>query len=183
MREQIDRYIGDQPPAKSAELRDLHRRILAISPDAKLWFLDGRNDDGKVVSNPNIGYGSETLSYATGDTRAFYKIGLSANTSGISVYVMGLKDKRYLLETYGSRLGKAKISGYCIRFKSVKDVDLGVLEEVVADAMGPGSAGASLVMGSPDALNVLRSSQPPQQGDQRRTLFFIQRPKRFVRDL
>ena len=90
VREEIDRYIGDQSPAKSEELRDLHRRILAISPDAKLWFLDGRNDAGKVVSNPNIGYGSETISYATGDSRAFYKIGLSANASGISVYVMGL---------------------------------------------------------------------------------------------
>jgi len=142
VRDQIDRYIGDQSPAKSAELRDLHRRILEISPDAKLWFLDGRNEDGKVVSNPNIGYGSETLSYAAGGSRAFYKIGLSANTSGLSVYVMGLKDKKYLSETYGSRLGKAKITGYCIRFKSVKDVDLGVLEDVIAAAMGPGSAGA-----------------------------------------
>ena len=141
--EQIDRYIADQSPAKREELRDLHRRILAISPDAKLWFLDGRNDAGKIVSNPNIGYGSETLSYASGDSRAFYKIGLSANTSGISVYVMGLKDKTYLAEAYGPRLGKAKITGYCIRFKSVKDVDLGVLEEVVADALRPRSAGVS----------------------------------------
>jgi hypothetical protein len=141
--EQIDRYIGDQSPAKSEELRDLHRRILEISPDAKLWFLDGRNDDGKVVSNPNIGYGSETLSYAAGHSRAFYKIGLSANTSGVSVYVMGLKDKQHLSKTYGSRLGKAKITGYCIRFKSVKEVDLGVLEEIVADALGAGSAAAT----------------------------------------
>ena len=142
VREQIDKYIGDQSPAKSEELRDLHRRILEISPDAKLWFLDGRNDDGKVVSNPNIGYGSETLSYATGASRAFYKIGLSANTHGLSVYIMGLKDKTYLSQTYGSRLGKAKITGYCIRFKSVEDVDLAVLEEVVADALGRESAGA-----------------------------------------
>jgi len=142
VREQIDRYIDDQSPAKSEEMRDLHRRILEISPDAKLWFLDGRNDSGKVVSNPNIGYGSETLSYATGDSRAFYKVGLSANTSGLSVYVMGLKDKKYLSETYGSRLGKAKVTGYCITFKSIKDLDLSVLEEVVADAMGPRSAGA-----------------------------------------
>lgn len=141
--EQIDRYIADQSPEKSADLRDLHRRILTISPDAKLWFLDGRNEDGKVVSNPNIGYGSATLDYAGGDSREFYKIGLSANTSGLSVYVMGLKDKRYLIETYGSRLGKAKVTGYCIRFKSVRDVDLGVLEEIIADAMGPASAGAS----------------------------------------
>ena len=135
VREQIDRYISDQSPAKSGELRDLHRRILEISPDAELWFLDGRNDDGKVVSNPNIGYGSETLSYASGDSRAFYKIGLSANTAGLSVYVMGLKDKTYLSQTYGARLGKAKITGYCIRFKSAKDVDLDVLEAVFADAL------------------------------------------------
>jgi hypothetical protein len=143
VREQIDSYIDTQSPAKSAELRDLHRRILAISPDAELWFLDGRDADGKVVSNPNIGYGSETLSYAAGNSRAFYKIGLSANTSGLSVYVMGLKDKTYLSETYGSRLGKAKITGYCIRFRSVKDVNLGVLEAVVADALGQAAADAS----------------------------------------
>src|ERR1700733_10089382 len=137
--EQIDRYIGDQSAAKSEELRDLHRRILEISPGAMLWFLDGRNGDGKVVSTPNIGYGSETISYANGDSRAFYKIGLSANTSGISVYVIGLKDKKYLSDTYGSRLGKAKITGYCIKFKSVKDVNLDVLEEIVANALGPES--------------------------------------------
>jgi hypothetical protein len=141
VREQIDGYIGAQSPAKSEELRDLHRRILAISPDAQLWFLDGRDDSGKVVSNPNIGYGSQTLSYADGNSRAFYKIGLSANTSGLSVYVMGLKDKTYLSETYGARLGKAKVTGYCISFRSVKDLDLGVLEEVVAVALGPRAAG------------------------------------------
>jgi uncharacterized protein YdhG (YjbR/CyaY superfamily) len=133
--EQIDRYIGDQSPAKREELRDLHRRILVIAPNAQLWFLDGRDAAGKVVSNPNIGYGSATLGYANGDSRAFYKLGLSANTAGISVYVMGLEDKTYLAQTYGPRLGKAKVTGYCIRFRSAKDVDLGVLEEVVADAL------------------------------------------------
>lgn len=143
VREQIDRYIDAQSPAKRADLRDLHRRILAISPDTELWFLDGRNDDGKVVSNPNIGYGSQTLGYANGASRAFYRIGLSATTSGLSVYVMGLADKTYLRETYGTRLGKAKVTGYCISFRSVRDVDLAVLEEILADALGRRSAGAS----------------------------------------
>jgi len=140
--DQIDRFLADLAPAKREELRDLHRRILEISPAAKLWFLDGRNEDGKVVSNPSIGYGSETISYANGDSREFYKIGLSANGAGISVYVMGLKDKRYLAETYGSRLGKAKVTGYCIKFRTVRDVDLGVLEDVVADVMGAGVVGS-----------------------------------------
>jgi len=137
VREQIDGYIDGQSQAKREELRDLHRRIQAISPDAELWFLDGRNAEGKVVSNPNIGYGAATLRYADGDTRDFYKIGLSANTSGLSLYIMGLEDKTYLSKTYGARLGKAKVTGYCISFRSVKDVDLDVLEEVVADALKP----------------------------------------------
>ena len=50
----------------------------------------------KSVSNPNIGYGSYTIKYADGTTREFYQIGLSANTTGISVYIMGIKDKTYL---------------------------------------------------------------------------------------
>jgi len=135
VQEQIDGYIDAQSPAKSAELRDLHRRILAIAPDAKLWWLDGRDETGKVVTNPNIGYGAATLDYADGSARPFYKLGLSANTAGISVYVMGLKDKTYLAQTYGPRLGKAKVTGYCIKFRSVKDVDLTVFEELVADAL------------------------------------------------
>ena len=49
---------------------------------------------------------------------------------------MGLKDKTYLAQTYGARLGKAKITGYCIKFRSVKDLDLAVFEELVADALG-----------------------------------------------
>ncbi|PIB94044.1 DUF1801 domain-containing protein [Caulobacter sp. FWC2] len=136
VREQIDRYIEAQPPAKRAELRDLDQRILTIAPAAQLWFLDGRDETGKVVTNPNIGYGAETLSYADGGSRPFYKLGLSANTAGLSVYVMGLKDKTYLSQTYGARLGKAKVTGYCIKFRSVKDVDLAVFEELVADALG-----------------------------------------------
>jgi hypothetical protein len=140
VREQIDRHIGDQLPAKRQELQDLHRRILKIAPDAQLWFLDGRDDTGKIVSNPNMGYGTQTLGYADGSSKAFYKLGLSANTSGLSVYVMGLKDKAFLSETYGDRLGKAKVTGYCIRFRSLKDVDVGVLDEVFADALDAAAA-------------------------------------------
>lgn len=134
--EQIERYIRGQSPAKAEELRTLHRRILEIAPGVRLWFLDGRNEDGKVVSNPNIGYGAETLAYADGGSRPFYKIGLSANTSGLSLYVMGLKDRKFLSETYGARLGKARITGYCIRFRSLRDLDPGVLDELVREALG-----------------------------------------------
>jgi len=129
--QQIDAYIAGQPDAKSADLLDLHRLILRIAPDAMLWFLDGRDENGKIVANPNIGYGFQTIRYAGGKTRDFYRIGLSANTSGISIYVIGLDDKTLLARTFGGRLGKAGITGYCIRFRGLKDLDPAVLEDLL----------------------------------------------------
>jgi hypothetical protein len=86
---------------------------------------------GKVVSNPNIGYGEYTMKYADGGTQLFYQIGLSANTTGISIYIMGIKDKQYLAQTIGEKIGKASISGYCIKFKTIKKIDLSVLESAI----------------------------------------------------
>jgi hypothetical protein len=130
---QIDQYISEQPQPKAEELQDLHRIVLRISPNCKLWFLDGRDRENRVVSNPNIGYGSKTMKYANGETREFYQVGLSANTTGISLYVMGIEDRKHLSNTYGGRLGKASITGYCIRFKSTKDIEIPVFEEIVAN--------------------------------------------------
>jgi hypothetical protein len=124
---QIDEYIDSQPEPKRGDMLELHRRILKIKPKCKLWFLDGKNEEGKVVSNPNIGYGAYTMKYADGSTREFYRVGLSANTAGISVYIMGIDDKNYLRETYAIDLGKANVTGYCIRFKALKDINVETL--------------------------------------------------------
>lgn len=129
--EQIKAYIAHQPEPKRNELEALDQRIRLISPDSRLWFLDGTDDTGKVVTNPNIGYGKQDIKYAGGTTREFYQIGLSANTTGISVYIIGLEDKKYLPNTYGKRLGKASVTGYCIKFKTLKDINLEVLEEAI----------------------------------------------------
>lgn len=108
-------------------MQALHERILQVSPRCQLWFNDGKNSEGKVVANPNIGYGFYTIKYADGSTKDCYRIGLSANTTGISVYILGLADKTYLANTYGKTLGKASVTGYCIKFKTIKDIDLEVL--------------------------------------------------------
>lgn len=125
--EQIEGYIASQTGAKRSDLSSLHTLTLQSSPGVQLWFLDGKNEEGKVVSNPNIGYGLYTIKYADGSTRDFYQVGLSANTAGISVYILGLADKAYLAKTFGEKLGKATITGYCIKFKSLEDVNIDVL--------------------------------------------------------
>jgi hypothetical protein len=129
--EQIEVYIAAQSEPKRSEMRELHRRILSDSPGCRLWFLDGKDDRGKVVSNPNIGYGFQTLNYAKGKSREFYQIGLSANTTGISIYIIGIEDKNYLSRMYGGKIGKASVTGYCIKFKTLRDLKADVLEGVI----------------------------------------------------
>jgi hypothetical protein len=127
VQEQIKEYISSQSEPKRSDMQELHRFILQVLPGCKLWFLDGKNSENKIVSNPNVGYGSYTIKYANGTTREFYQIGMSANTTGISIYILGIEDKTYLAQTYGKTLGKASISGYCIKFKTLKDININIL--------------------------------------------------------
>ena len=131
IKEQIDNYIAGQPEPKRSDLQALHTHILKVLPKSKLWFLDGKDSSGKIVSNPNIGYGSYTIKYADGKTKEFYQIGLSANTTGISIYILGIKDKTYLAQTYGKDLGKASVTGYCIKFKKLKDINTDTLAAAI----------------------------------------------------
>lgn len=135
IKEKIKKYIESQTEPKQADINALHQLILLALPKCKLWFLDGKDDKGKIVSNPNIGYGLQTIKYADGKTKAFYQIGISANTTGISVYIMGIEDKKYLPETYGKTIGKASVTGYCIKFKRLQDIDINTLETAIKDGV------------------------------------------------
>ena len=140
VQQDIDAYIASQPDTKQSDMQELHRSMLKLMPNARLWFLDGKDEKGKVVSNPNIGYGVRTIQYADGKTKEFYQIGISGNTTGISVYIMGIDDKKYLPEAYAKQLGKASVTGYCIKFKALKDIDVDVLYNAIQDGVAQTSA-------------------------------------------
>src|SRR5579864_6709750 len=72
-----------------------------------------------------------TIKYANGKTKEFYQIGISANTTGISVYIMGVNDKKYLAQTFGRELGKASVTGYCIKFTTITDIKIDVLKAAI----------------------------------------------------
>lgn len=131
VQEQIAKYITSQPEPKRSDMQELHRIIIQLMPACKLWFLDGKNSDNKTVSNPNIGYGFHTMKYADGTTREFYQVGISANKTGISVYILGISDKAYLAQTFGEKLGKASVTGYCIKFRALKDINIDVLQAAI----------------------------------------------------
>ena len=133
--EQIKTYIASQPEPKRSEMQALHQLTLQAIPACQLWFNQGKNSEGKTVANPNIGYGSYVIKYADGTTREFYQIGLSANKTGISVYILGLEDKTYLIKTFRQSIGKASVTGYCIKFKTLSDIDIDVLEAAIRDGV------------------------------------------------
>jgi hypothetical protein len=131
IQEQIKKYIASQPEPKRSDMQELHRLTLQVSPKCKLWFSDGKDSKGRTVSNPTIGYGFHSMKYADGKSKDFFQIGVSGNKTGISVYILGLKDKKYLANTYGKKLGKASVTGYCIRFKALKDINIDTLEAAI----------------------------------------------------
>ena len=131
VQEQIKKYITSQPEPKRSDMQELHMLTLQVLPGCKLWFDDGKNGANQTISNPTIGYGFHTMKYANGKSREFFQIGMSANQTGISIYILGIKDKTYLTQTYGKELGKASVTGYCIRFKTLKDINIDILEAAI----------------------------------------------------
>ncbi len=132
---QIADYIATQPERKRTDMLVLHGIIQALIPQGRLWFLDGKDENGRTISNPNIGYGSQTMAYADGSSRTFYQIGMSANTTGISVYIMGLQEKTHLVETYSQSIGKATVTGYCIKFRTLSNINVDVLRAAMHDGI------------------------------------------------
>ena len=137
---QIEKYLASIPEPRQGDMRTLHAAILGMNPGCRTWFLDGKDESGKVVSNPNIGFGTLDKKYADGTSREFYRVGISANTAGLSVYLMGFDDRNYLKQKYAGAIGKANVTGYCIKFKGLKDIDLGTLKAAIQDGMGQAGA-------------------------------------------
>jgi hypothetical protein len=143
VQEQIKKYIAGQPEPKRRDMQQLHRLTLQVSPECKLWFSDGKDGKGHTVSNPTIGYGFHKIEYANGKSGESFQIGVSGNKTGISLYILGLKDKKYLAKTYGKQLGKASVTGYCIRFKALKDLNIDTLEAAIRDGLAAQNEKAS----------------------------------------
>lgn len=143
VQEQISEYLTTQPEQKRAEMEQLNQLIREAMPNCKLWYDTGIDANNKVVTNPSIGYGQYTIKYADGKTRDFFQIGMSAHTTGISIYVMGIKDKTYLPQTYGKEIGKANVTGYCIKFKKLADINVDVLITAIKDGVKITTSGSS----------------------------------------
>ena len=127
----IQDYLNSLTDAKKSDLTTIHDLVLSLHPHIELSFDSGKNSENITVSNPSIGYGTYMHRYANGDIKPMYALGISANTSGISIYCLNLKDRNILKDQFGPSIGKAKITGYCINFKTLNDLNFETLKDVI----------------------------------------------------
>ncbi|MDA4844824.1 DUF1801 domain-containing protein [Hoeflea poritis] len=117
----VDAFLaGIEDEAKRADsqvLMDMMNRV--TGRDAVMW--------GSSI----IGFGTYTYTYADGRSAQWMVTGFSPRKTALTVYVMpgfSAYDRQL------SRLGRYKTGKSCLYIKRLSDVDLDVLEAIVADA-------------------------------------------------
>jgi hypothetical protein len=112
--------LPDQRRREEAALIDaLHRRVTGHEP--KLW--------GPSI----IGYGSYIYKYDSGREGVWARAGFSPRKAAMTVYLMGnYHDRQVEVDDLFARLGKHKTGKSCLYINKLADVDLAVLERLVA---------------------------------------------------
>ena len=105
--------------AAAAVIDAIHRRVTGHEP--KLW--------GPSI----IGYGSYNYKYDSGREGTMCRGGFSPRKAAMTVYLMGnYCNHQARADALFARLGKHKTGKSCLYINKLADVDLAVLEELVA---------------------------------------------------
>ena len=116
-------YLAALDEPRKSELKILHALIRKSAAGLKPCIRSGM-----------LGYGPYHYVYASGREGDSARIGLASQKNYISLYVSCTPDGKYLAESYARKLPRASIGKSCIRFRSLRDVDLDVIEELIRKA-------------------------------------------------
>ncbi len=104
---------------EAAAIDALHRRVTGLEP--KMW--------GPSI----IGYGSYDYKYDSGREGTMCRGGFSPRKAAMTLYLMGnYCDRQAEVDDLFARLGKHTTGKSCLYIKKLADVDLEVLERLVA---------------------------------------------------
>lgn len=119
-----EEYIEMVDEPKRSELLQLHNLISKSMPNQEQWIVSGILGFGKFHYKGK----------SKGCEGEWFRVGLAANKTGMSIYMcVGDKDG-YLPEQAKDRIGKATVGRSCIRFKKLSDINLPVVEELLIRA-------------------------------------------------
>ena len=128
----VDDHLASLPDGVRADMQLLDAQITAKTKDASRGLFEGKfwgGSDQKI-----IGYGKFRYTNSSGKKVEWFMVGLAAQKNYISMYVNAVDDDGYVVAKYKDRLGKVKTGSASISFKTVDDIDLDVLMELVSTA-------------------------------------------------
>ena len=116
-------FIAALPDARrreeAATIDAMHRRVTGLEP--RMW--------GSSI----IGYGSYDYVYDSGHSGTMCRAGFSPRKAAITLYLMGnYCDRQNEADALFAKLGKHKTGKSCLYINKLADVDLDVLEQIVA---------------------------------------------------
>jgi hypothetical protein len=125
----VDDHLASLPDDVRDDIVLLDSQIVKSMPLASRVLFEGKlwgGSDQKI-----IGYGEFRYTNSSGKAVVWFMVGLAAQKNYISMYVNAVDNDGYLLTKYKDSLGKVKTGSASISFKTVDDVDLGLLMELV----------------------------------------------------
>lgn len=125
-----EEYISAIPEPRRQEVAALHDLIQKTTPSLTPHILSGM-----------IGYGTYRYRYASGREGDWSLIALANQKNYISLYICSIENGKYIAEEYKDKLPKASIGKSCIRFKTLKDIDLTLLTGIIKKAEQIGGVG------------------------------------------
>lgn len=81
-----------------------------------------------------VGYGDIVQPRSRGKDVEWFAVGLARQKNHYSLYVNAIEDGKYLIASYADRLGTVKLGASSIGFKTLDDIDLDALSELLRRA-------------------------------------------------
>jgi hypothetical protein len=124
-------FIASLPDEVRSDVEHLDAAISEVMSSHSKTMWEGKFWGG--TDQHIVGYAS--VSYERpGGAVEWFMVGLAPQKGSISVYVNAVDDDGYLVEHYADCLGKARVGKAAINFKTVDDIDLDALLQLVAKA-------------------------------------------------
>lgn len=111
----LDGIVNEKRRADARALLDLMRRVTGV--EARMW--------GPSI----VGFGKYRYRYDSGREGEMLRVGFSPRKANLSLYLIS-KDDEY--SRMLARLGKHRTGGSCLYINNLRDVDLEVLERMIA---------------------------------------------------
>jgi hypothetical protein len=127
-----DLYIASLIEAFRDDIALLDAEIRRQMPERSRVLYTGKFWGG--TDQNIIGYGDVTYTNSKREKVEWFIVGLAAQKNYISLYVNATDADGYLVAKYTGRLGKAKVRSAAITFKSVKEIDLEALVDLISRA-------------------------------------------------